>query len=311
MPPDGIKALLPVPSRLAKIKAQRDSELRAILEGADKRKIIIIGPCSADNEDAVCDYVSQLGNLVKEVSDKLFIIPRIYTAKPRTKGGGYMGMQHTQEGFLNLRRMHIRAAIESGLTAADELLYPDNYAYLDDILTYTTVGARSCENQQHRLVASGLDIPVGFKNPISGDLTALLNSIAAAQTPNEFKYGEFEVKTSGNPYAHAVLRGGANAPNYTDATAFFEQYRKSRLKNPAIIIDAAHGNSGKDADRQIDIAREVMVCKAVKGVMIESYLEDGVQPEDGKIYGKSITDPCIGWIKTEKLILELAKTPII
>ena len=331
MPPEEVKALTPMPLEFCRLKAARDKEARAVIDGTDKRTMVVIGPCSADNEDAVCDYVARLSKVAEEVKDKLFVIPRIYTNKPRTKGEGYKGMMHSpdpakgtdiQEGILHLRRMHIRAIGESGLTAADEMLYPDNYAYVDDLLTYVAVGARSTENQQHRLVASGIDIPVGFKNPMNGSLGVLLNSVYAAQIPNEFMYYDHQVRTQGNAYAHAVLRGGVdvygnNIPNYhyEDVMRFFELYVKAKLSNPAVIIDVNHSNSGKDAGQQVRIIREMLgnmkhdagFAKAIKGFMIESYIEDGSQPAGGKAYGKSITDPCIGWAKTEKLLRYMAE----
>jgi len=331
MPPEEIRRLTPLSRDLAAIKSRRDREAVDIITGKDKRKMVVIGPCSADNEDSVCDYVSRLAKLADEVRDKLFIVPRIYTNKPRTRGEGYKGMLHSpdpnkgtdmQEGILGLRRMHIRTIRESGLTSADEMLYPSNYAYVEDLLTYVAIGARSAENQEHRLVGSGMDIPLGVKNPMNGSLGVLLNSIYAAQIGNEFKYHDYQVKTGGNPYAHAVLRGsidvhGNNIPNYhyEDVMKLLELYTKNKLKNPAILVDVNHSNSGKNADEQIRIVREIMsnmkydaeFRKIIKGVMIESYIEDGSQPVDGKIYGKSITDPCIGWVKTEKIVRYMAE----
>lgn len=325
------KAEIPMTKDLVAIKVKRDEELRAIIDGRDKRKVIIIGPCSADNEDAVVDYVTRLARLAEEVNDKFMLVPRIYTEKPRTKGEGYKGMFHSpnphtgktdiQNGICNLRHMHIRAIRESGLTAADEMLYPDNLDYVSDFLTYIAVGARSTENQQHRLVASGIDVPVGIKNPMNGSFSVTLNSIYAAQIPNEFKYGGWQVKTTGNKYAHAVLRGvvdvyGNNIPNYhyEDVIKFYELYLKQHLENPAIIIDTNHSNSGKNATEQIRIAKEVFgnmkydnFNEVVKGLLVESYIEDGNQSIDGCVYGKSVTDPCLGWEKTERLIKELAE----
>ena len=328
---DEAKAIVPMTAELIAVKAERDKQLRAIIDGSDKRKVIIIGPCSADNEDAVVDYVTRLAKLEEEVKDKLMLMPRIYTEKPRTKGEGYKGMFHSpnpqtgktdiQNGICNLRHMHIRAIRESGLTAADEMLYPDNLDYVSDFLSYIAIGARSTENQQHRLVASGIDVPVGVKNPMNGSFSVTLNSIYAAQIPNEFKYGGWQVRTTGNKYAHAVLRGvvdvyGNNIPNYhyEDVIRFYEQYLKQHLANPAIIIDTNHSNSGKNAFEQIRIAKEIFnnmqyenFNSVVKGLLVESYIEDGNQCVDGGVYGKSVTDPCLGWAKSERLIRDLAE----
>ena len=328
---DEAKAIVPMTAELTAVKAERDKQLRAIIDGSDKRKVIIIGACSADNEDAVVDYVTRLAKLEEEVKDKLMLMPRIYTEKPRTKGEGYKGMFHSpnpqtgktdiQNGICNLRHMHIRAIRESGLTAADEMLYPDNLDYVSDFLSYIAIGARSTENQQHRLVASGIDVPVGVKNPMNGSFSVTLNSIYAAQIPNEFKYGGWQVRTTGNKYAHAVLRGvvdvyGNNIPNYhyEDVIRFYEQYLKQHLANPAIIIDTNHSNSGKNAFEQIRIAKEIFnnmqyenFNSVVKGLLVESYIEDGNQCVDGGVYGKSVTDPCLGWAKSERLIRDLAE----
>ena len=328
---DEAKAIVPMTAELTAVKAERDKQLRAIIDGSDKRKVIIIGPCSADNEDAVVDYVTRLAKLEEEVKDKLMLMPRIYTEKPRTKGEGYKGMFHSpnpqtgktdiQNGICNLRHMHIRAIRESGLTAADEMLSPDNLDYVSDFLSYIAIGARSTENQQHRLVASGIDVPVGVKNPMNGSFSVTLNSIYAAQIPNEFKYGGWQVRTTGNKYAHAVLRGvvdvyGNNIPNYhyEDVIRFYEQYLKQHLANPAIIIDTNHSNSGKNAFEQIRIAKEIFnnmqyenFNTVVKGLLVESYIEDGNQCVDGGVYGKSVTDPCLGWAKSERLIRDLAE----
>lgn len=328
---DEAKAIVPMTAELTAVKAERDKQLRAIIDGNDKRKVIIIGPCSADNEDAVVDYVTRLAKLEEEVKDKLMLMPRIYTEKPRTKGEGYKGMFHSpnpqtgktdiQNGICNLRHMHIRAIRESGLTAADEMLYPDNLDYVSDFLSYIAIGARSTENQQHRLAASGIDVPVGVKNPMNGSFSVTLNSIYAAQIPNEFKYGGWQVRTTGNKYAHAVLRGvvdvyGNNIPNYhyEDVIRFYEQYLKQHLANPAIIIDTNHSNSGKNAFEQIRIAKEIFnnmqyenFNTVVKGLLVESYIEDGNQCVDGGVYGKSVTDPCLGWAKSERLIRDLAE----
>lgn len=332
MSPEQLKSELPLTAAIIKLKAERDEAVKKIISGEDKRKLLVIGPCSADQEDSVCDYVSRLASLADKVKDVIFIVPRIYTNKPRTRGDGYKGMLHNpdptkgtdiQLGIINLRHMHIRAVSESGLTSADEMLYPENHTYLDDLLSYVTIGARSCENQQHRLVASGVDVPVGFKNPMNGSFTVLLNSIYASQLSNEFKYQISQVKTGGNPYAHAVLRGsvdvyGNNIPNYhyEDVIKFGEMYAAEALANPAVIIDTNHSNSGKNYLRQMRIAEEIaentkkdsVFGKFVKGLMIESYIEDGNQKEGGGIYGKSITDGCLGWEKTEQLIYNLAET---
>lgn len=328
---EGARVELPMTADLVKIKESRDEELKKIIDGRDSRKVLIIGPCSADNETAVIDYVTRLAKIADEVKDKLMLVPRVYTNKPRTKGEGYKGMLHSpdphshstdiQAGILHLRHMHIRVIKESGLTGADEMLYPDNLDYISDVLSYIAIGARSTENQQHRLVASGIDVPVGIKNPMNGSLPVTLNSIYAAQIPNEFKYGGFQVKTNGNKYAHAVLRGsvdiyGNNIPNYhfEDVMRFNEMYKKQGLSNPAIIIDTNHSNSGKNAFEQTRIAKEVFSNMQinqdfnglVKGLLVESYIQDGNQSPDGKEYGKSITDACLGWEKTEALIKDLA-----
>ncbi len=331
MSSEEIKQLEPVTPQIAEIKARRDEEAKAILRGDDKRLMVIVGPCSADNEPAVCDYVSRLAGLAEKVKDKIFVIPRIYTNKPRTKGEGYKGILHNpdphknetdiQAGIIALRKMHIRAIAESGLSAADEMLYPENHVYLDDLLTYVAVGARSSEDQQHRLVASGVDIPCGIKNPMNGSFPVTLNSIYAAQIANEFKYRTCQVRTDGNPYAHAILRGsvdvyGNNIPNYhyEDLMRFIDMYEKQGLKNPAVIVDTNHSNSGKNYIEQIRIVKEVVdnirhndrIRRYVRGFLIESYIEDGAQPVTGREYGKSVTDPCLGWEKTERLLFDVA-----
>ena len=322
--------MLPLDEKLVRIKRARDKEASDIIAGKDKRLLVLIGPCSADSEDAVCDYVSRLKKAADGVKDKLMLIPRIYTNKPRTKGEGYKGILHNPdpeketdilEGIFSLRKMHIRAIAESGLSAADEMLYPENYAYVDDLLTYVAIGARSCENQQHRLVSSGIDVPVGVKNPMNGSLRVMLNSIYAVQIPNEFKYFSHQVKTNGNPLAHAVLRGsvdlnGVNVPNYhyEDIIKLNELYGAAGLKNPAIIVDVNHSNSDKKAGQQTRITREVIenyrrdkdFAKYFKGFMIESYIEGGRQDVGGRVYGKSYTDECISWPDTEKLLYEIA-----
>ncbi len=326
-----VKAITHLSDSCQQLKNQRDQTAKKIISGEDGRLMLIIGPCSADNQDAVCDYVSRLAEIERKVKDKIFIVPRIYTNKPRTRGEGYKGILHNPDphknvtdilaGILAIRDMHIRAISESGLSAADEMLYPDNYHYLDDLLTYVAIGARSSENQQHRLVASGVDVPVGIKNPMNGSMGVTLNSIYAAQIPNEFKYLDYQVKTDGNSYAHAILRGsvdvyGNNHQNYhyEDLIKFGEMYKKEGLKNPAVIIDTNHSNSGKNYIEQIRIAHEVInnmryskdIKTLVKGLLVESYIEDGNQKVTDSVYGKSVTDSCLGWEKTERLILDIA-----
>ena len=332
IPPEEVLEMIKLTPEMRKLKLDRDEVIKKIISGEDGRMLFIVGPCSADNEDSVLDYVSRLARLADEVKDKIFIVPRIYTNKPRTRGEGYKGMLHSpnphtkvtdiQAGILLLRRMHARAISESGLSAADEMLYPDNVDYIQDLLSYIAVGARSTENQQHRLVASGFDVAVGIKNPMNGSFSVLLNSIYAAQISNEFKYGEYQVRTSGNPFAHAILRGsvdiyGNNLPNYhyEDVMRFDEMYRKQGLKFPAVIIDTNHSNSNKNAFEQIRIVKEVVGNRRhcdrfkslVKGFLIESYIEDGNQSPDGNVYGKSITDACLGWDNTRSLILSVAE----
>lgn len=331
MSSEELKTHVPVSAEIAAIKAERDRAVMDIIAGRDKRMLMIVGPCSADNETAVCDYVSRLAKLADEIKEKIFIVPRIYTNKPRTKGEGYKGIMHNpdphrketdiQAGIIALRKMHLRAISESGLSAADEMLYPENHVYLDDLLTYVAVGARSSENQQHRLVASGVDIPVGIKNPMNGSMPVTLNSIYAAQIPNEFKYRTCQVRTQGNPYAHAILRGsvdvyGNNISNYhyEDLIRFHDMYLAQNLKNPAVIVDTNHSNSGKNYIEQIRIVKEVVdnirhcekIRSLVKGFLIESYIQDGAQSPGGDEYGKSITDPCLGWEKTRDLLLNVA-----
>ena len=329
--PMEIKEQYPVTAELEALKIKRDAEIKDVFEGKDDKFILVIGPCSADHDDSVIDYISRLRTVQDKVSDKILIIPRIYTNKPRTTGDGYKGMLHQPDpnkaedmlaGVVAIRSLHIRAMQETGFTCADEMLYPENYRYLNDVLSYVAVGARSVENQKHRLTASGLDIPVGMKNPTAGDISVMMNSITAAQHPHTFIYRGWEVESQGNPLAHAILRGyvnkhGQSMPNYhyEDLIHLAETYEKSGLANPAVIIDTNHANSGKKWMEQPRIAKEILqscrhsadVKKIVKGLMIESYIEDGAQkPEDG-VYGKSITDPCLGWEKTEKLILDLAE----
>ena len=329
--PKVIKEQFPVSAQSAKIKAERDKELKEIFEGKVRKLVLVIGPCSADNETSVLDYISRLVPVQEKVKDKIFIVPRIYTNKPRTTGDGYKGMLHQPDpngesdligGILAIRSLHMKAINETGLTCADEMLYPANYRYLSDVLSYTAIGARSVENQEHRLTSSGLDIPVGMKNPTSGDLSVMMNSITAAQHAHEFIYRGWEVQSKGNPLAHAILRGyvnkhGQSLPNYhyEDLSRLCDFYAERDLKNPAVIVDTNHAHSGKKYTEQPRIAKEILhscrhssdVDRIVKGLMIESYIENGCQKIGGGVYGKSITDPCIGWAETEKLIYELAE----
>ena len=328
--PKLIKELYPLSDKIAKIKEERDEQMKAIFRGEDKRILLIIGPCSADREDAVLEYVTRLTKVQEQVKDKIFIVPRIYTGKPRTTGEGYKGMLHQPDpnrpenmldGIVAVRRLHARAVEESGLVCADEMLYPENYRYLSDIISYNAVGARSVENQEHRLVSSGIDGPVGMKNPTSGDYSVMLNSITAAQSAHMFIYRGWEVTSTGNPYAHAILRGYTNKhgnaiPNYhyEDLNLIYKMYTAKKLQNMSVIVDCNHANSGKQYLEQIRIAKEVLYSKRhsndlngfIKGLMIESYLEDGAQKIGDGVYGKSITDPCLGWDKSEKLIYDLA-----
>lgn len=330
--PADLKAEYPLTGNIIKTKEKRDQEIRDIFTGKSDKFVVIAGPCSADNEDSVCEYVSRLAEVNDKVSDRIMIIPRIYTNKPRTTGEGYKGMLHQPEpdqapdllaGIIAIRKMHIRAIRESGLTAADEMLYPENRSYLDDILSYEAVGARSVENQQHRLTASGVDIPVGMKNPTSGDFSVMLNSVVAAQSSHTFIYRGMDVTTKGNDLSHVILRGGVDKygtciPNYhyEDLMRLLDAYQQRDLKNPAAIVDANHSNSNKQFREQIRIVSEVLhsrnynpeLKKLVKGVMIESYLQEGCQKiDENRVYGKSITDPCLGWEDTEKLIYKIAE----
>ena len=328
--PKEIKEQYPVSDELVKIKAQRDADIKAVFTGESDKFLLIIGPCSADNEDAVLDYIGRLKRVADQVKDKIIIIPRVYTNKPRTTGEGYKGMLHQPnpeeqpdmlKGIIAIRDLHMRALSDYGFTCADEMLYPENYRYLSDLLGYVAIGARSVENQQHRLVASGISIPVGMKNPTSGDLTVMMNSIKAAQTSHTYLYRGWEVTSSGNDTAHAILRGymdfaGRNISNYhyEDIAHLCELYNEYGLKNPAVIIDANHANSSKKYLEQVRIAKDVVYSRnhnddikgLVKGLMIESYIEDGAQKIGEGIYGKSITDPCLGWEKTENLIFKIA-----
>ncbi len=328
--PQTIKDMYPVSEALARQKEENDRQIRAVITGEDDRLMLLIGPCSADREDAVLEYVGRLRALQQRVQEKILIVPRIYSNKPRTTGDGYKGMLHQPDpnaqpdmlkGLIAIRRMHIRVLEQTGFSGADELLYPENYYYLSDILSYVAIGARSVEDQQHRLIASGLDVPVGMKNPTSGDLSVMMNSILAAQHAHTFLFSQWEVHSKGNPLAHAILRGSVNKygrslPNYhyEDLSQLCDLYGKSDLKNPAVIIDTNHSNSGKKWEQQARIAKEVLhstrhsedIRRMVKGLMIESYLLDGNQKPEGGVYGLSITDACIGWEKTEQLVLELA-----
>lgn len=330
--PQEVKQEFSLTEKMKQIKAERDEKIRAVFEGRSEQFLLIIGPCSADHKEPVLEYISRLRKIEEQVSDKIIIIPRIYTNKPRTTGKGYKGMLHQPDpdkepdllaGIIAIRKMHLRAIEESGLTAADEMLYPENRSYLDDILSYEAIGARSVENQQHRLTASGMDIPIGMKNPTSGDFSVMLNSVVAAQSSHSFIYRGMDVTTDGNDLAHVILRGGVDKygtciPNYhyEDLMRLLEMYQKMELKNPAAVIDANHSNSNKKFKEQIRITSEVMhsrkynpeLRRLVKGVMIESYLEEGCQSIDSEmVYGKSITDPCLGWEDTERLIYEIAE----
>ena len=330
--PEEIKKEYPLPEKLAQIKKERDAAIRKVLTGEDNRFLVIIGPCSADSEEPVCDYVSRLTKIAEDVKDRLIIIPRVYTNKPRTTGEGYKGIATQPDpekapdmvaGLIAMRKLHIRTIEESGLTPADEMLYPENYRYLSDILSYVAVGARSVEDQQHRLTVSGMDVPAGMKNPTSGDYSVMLNSVVAAQGSHRFIYRSWEVETTGNPLAHTILRGAVNKhgeaiPNYhyEDLRLLWEKYQEKNLQNPAVIVDTNHSNSNKKYEQQVRIAKEVLhsrmvdpeLHKLVKGFMIESYIEPGNQKIGGNhIYGKSITDPCLGWEESEKLLYTIAE----
>lgn len=326
-----LQDMLPMTEELKQIKSERDARIREVFTGESDQFLMIIGPCSADNETAVLDYVTRLAKVQEEVKDKILIIPRIYTNKPRTTGAGYKGMLHQPdpekapdlfEGVKAIRKMHIDAIRTTGLTAADEMLYSENWQYLEDILSYVAIGARSVEDQQHRIVTSGMDIPAGMKNPTSGDLTVMMNSCLAGQMKHTFLYTGWETKSDGNDLVHCILRGAVNKHgqsisnyHYEDLMLLVDLYQKFELKNPACIVDANHNNSGKQWAEQPRIVKEVLhsmrhsadIQKLVKGVMVESYIEDGNQPIDGGCYGKSITDPCLGWEKSRELILEVAE----
>lgn len=329
--PEEIMSELPLSEKHKQLKAQRDAEIADVFTGKSDKFLAIIGPCSADNEDAVCDYVSRLAKVQEKIADKVLIIPRIYTNKPRTTGEGYKGIVHQpdpekepdlHEGLIAVRKMHLRAIEETHLFAADEMLYPENWPYVSDLLSYVAVGARSVEDQQHRITISGVDIPCGMKNPTSGDFGVMLNSCIAAQMGHTFLYRGWEVKTDGNPLAHTILRGAVNKhgqtkPNYhyEDVMRLYQMYGEKSLVNPATIIDANHANSNKQYAEQPRIVAEIMhnrrICpelsKFIKGVMVESYIEAGNQKIEEHTYGKSITDACIGWDTTERLLLEMAE----
>ena len=329
--PKEIKEQFPLSAESTKLLSARIDSINGVFSGENDKFILVIGPCSADREDAVLDYIYRLREVEEKVKDKIIIVPRIYTNKPRTTGEGYKGMLHQPDpnadpdmlkGILSIRKLHMRAIEETGFGCADEMLYPENHRYLSDLLAYVAVGARSVENQQHRLTASGFDIPVGMKNPTSGDISVMMNSIKAGQSSHVFLYRGWEVKTHGNPYTHAILRGyvdkqGKSHPNYhyEDLHDLYETYMASGLKNPAVVVDTNHANSGKKPLEQVRIAKEILhscryssdVRSIVKGLMIESYIEDGAQKIcDNSIYGKSVTDPCLGWEKTERLIYDIA-----
>ncbi len=328
--PKEVKAQYPLTDELTKTVQARNREINDVFEGKSDKFVLVIGPCSADSEDSVMDYIGRLRTVQDKVSDKVLIIPRIYTNKPRTTGDGYKGMLHQPDpneepdmlkGIVAIRNLHMRALSETGFTCADEMLYPENYRYLNDILGYVAIGARSVENQQHRLTASGLTIPVGMKNPTGGDISVMMNSITAAQHSHTFIYRGWEVQSHGNPCAHAILRGyvnkhGQSLPNYhyEDLYHLWETYQTSGLANPGVVVDTNHANSGKKPLEQVRIAKEILhsmrhnsdIGKLVKGLMIESYIEDGAQKIGEFVYGKSITDPCLGWEKTEKLIYDIA-----
>ena len=329
--PQELMEQFPIDDRVKKIKVERDKAIVDIMTGKDNRFLLVIGPCSADNEEAVLDYVHRLMPVQEQVKDKIFIVPRLYTSKPRTIGIGYKGMLHQPDpegkedmlgGIIAIREMNARVVRETGFTCAEEILYPEIYRYLSDLLSYAAVGARSVEDQFHRMIASGIGIPVGMKNPTSGDISVMLNSIEAAQHSQEFLFRGWEVRTTGNPLAHAILRGyvdsfGNSMPNYhyENLRSLYEAYHKRNLANPAVIVDANHANSGKKYLEQIRIAKDVVnscrvssdIRSLVKGLMIESYIEDGNQKISEGTYGKSITDPCLGWEKTQQLIFDLAE----
>ena len=329
--PRDVKEEFPLSEKMVQVKAERDEQIKAVFDGSSDKFILIIGPCSADHREPVLEYISRLRKVADQVSDKIIMIPRIYTNKPRTTGQGYKGMLHQPDpdekpdmykGLLAIRDLHMEALRDYDFSCADEMLYPENYRYLSDLLSYVAVGARSVENQQHRLTASGIEVPVGMKNPTGGDLAVMMNSITAAQSSHTFLYRGWEVLTAGNPYAHAILRGyldyaGRSVSNYhyEDLLRVSELYAKSALANPSVIVDTNHNNSGKKYLEQIRIAKDIVhsrnqnadIKRLVRGLMIESYLEDGAQGVHEHVFGKSITDPCLGWEKTEQLIFDLAE----
>ena len=328
--PQDVKKEFSLSEQMVQAKADRDESIREVFSGKSDKFILIVGPCSADHREPVLEYISRLKKIEEQVSDKIIIIPRIYTNKPRTTGQGYKGMLHQPDpdakpdmykGIVAIRELHLAALRDYGFSCADEMLYPENYRYLSDLLSYVAIGARSVENQQHRLTASGIEVPVGMKNPTGGDLSVMMNSIVAAQSSHTFLYRGWEVTSDGNPYAHSILRGyvdyaGRSASNYhyEDLLRVEELYEKSNLVNPSVIVDTNHNNSGKKYLEQVRIAKDIVhsrnqndnIKRLVKGLMIESYLEDGAQSIGDGVFGKSITDPCLGWEKTEKLILDLA-----
>lgn len=328
--PQEVKKEFALTDEMIKTKAERDKQIREVFEGTSDKFILIIGPCSADHSEPVLEYISRLRRIEEQVSDKIIIIPRIYTNKPRTTGQGYKGMLHQPDpdakpdmykGIVAIRELHLAALRDYGFSCADEMLYPENYRYLSDLLSYVAIGARSVENQQHRLTASGIEVPVGMKNPTGGDLSVMMNSITAAQSSHTFLYRGWEVESEGNPWAHAILRGyidytGKSTSNYhyEDLIQVSELYAKSGLVNPSVIVDTNHNNSGKKYLEQVRIAKDIVhsrnqneeIKHIVKGLMIESYIEDGAQGMGEHIFGKSITDPCLGWEKTERLILDIA-----
>ncbi len=329
--PQEVKKMYPVTEEMKLQKEKNDEEIKKIFTGESDKLLLLVGPCSADREDAVLDYMKRLRDLQELVKDEILIVPRVYTNKPRTTGAGYKGMLHQPDpnakpdmlkGVIAIRRLHMEILKQTGFSGADEMLYPDNYRYLNDLLSYVAVGARSVENQEHRLTSSGINVPVGMKNPTSGDISVMMNAIKAAQSSHVFIYRGWEVESFGNDLSHAILRGyvdskGVSHPNYhyEDLVSLYDVYQSSGLKNPAVIVDCNHSNSGKKYLEQIRIAKEVLhstrynenLRKMVKGLMIESYIEDGNQPVDGTVYGKSITDPCLGFEKTKELVLEIAK----
>ena len=328
--PQEVKKEFPLTEKMAQVKAQRDACIRDVFEGKSDKFILVIGPCSADHREPVLEYISRLRKLEEQVSDKILLIPRIYTNKPRTTGQGYKGMLHQPDpdaqpdmykGIIAIRELHMAALRDYDFCCADEMLYPENYRYLSDLLSYVAVGARSVENQQHRLTASGIEAPVGMKNPTGGDLSVMMNAITAAQSSHTFIYRGWEVTSEGNPWTHAILRGyldyaGKSVSNYhyEDLLKVNELYAKSNLVNPSVLVDTNHNNSGKKYLEQVRIAKDVVhsrnqngdIKRLVKGLMIESYLEDGAQGTDEHVFGKSITDPCLGWEKTERLVLDIA-----